>query len=276
MINSINERTLLNNGTFMPWLGLGLYKMTDAQEIDRAVKTALEVGYRAFDTATFYRNERYIGKALRQSGIPRDEIFLTSKVWNDAQREKRTLAVFNESLEDLGTDYVDLYLIHWPVRGYFKGTWQVLEKLYGEGRTRAIGTSNFHVHHLQDLMADSQVLPAVDQVEFHPYLYQSDLLEFCRSKNIQLEAWGPLMKGNITAKQPIAVLAEKYRRTPAQIALRWDLQHEVVVIPKSSRPERILENSQIFDFELSPEDMSLLDGLNEGLHLGPNPDTFNF
>jgi diketogulonate reductase-like aldo/keto reductase len=276
MINSINERTLLNNGTFMPWLGLGLYKMTDAQEIDRAVKTALEVGYRAFDTATFYRNERFIGKALRQSGIPRDEIFLTSKVWNDAQREKRTLAVFNESLEDLGTDYVDLYLIHWPVRGYFKGTWQVLEKLYGEGRTRAIGTSNFHVHHLQDLMADSQVLPAVDQVEFHPYLYQSDLLEFCRSKNIQLEAWGPLMKGNITAKQPIAVLAEKYKRTPAQIALRWDLQHEVVVIPKSSRPERILENSQIFDFELSPEDMSLLDGLNEGLHLGPNPDTFNF
>ena len=276
MINSINERTLLNNGTFMPWLGLGLYKMTDAQEIDRAVKTALEVGYRAFDTATFYRNERFIGKALRQSGIPRDEIFLTSKVWNDAQREKRTLAVFNESLEDLGTDYVDLYLIHWPVRGYFKGTWQVLEKLYGEGRTRAIGTSNFHVHHLQDLMADSQVLPAVNQVEFHPYLYQSDLLEFCCSKNIQLEAWGPLMKGNITAKQPIAVLAEKYRRTPAQIALRWDLQHEVVVIPKSSRPERILENSQIFDFELSPEDMSLLDGLNEGLHLGPNPDTFNF
>jgi diketogulonate reductase-like aldo/keto reductase len=276
MINSINERTLLNNGTSMPWLGLGLYKMTDAQEIDRAVKTALEVGYRAFDTATFYRNERFIGKALRQSGIPRDEIFLTSKVWNDAQREKRTLAVFNESLEDLGTDYVDLYLIHWPVRGYFKGTWQVLEKLYGEGRTRAIGTSNFHVHHLQDLMADSQVLPAVDQVEFHPYLYQSDLLEFCRSKNIQLEAWGPLMKGNITAKQPIAVLAEKYKRTPAQIALRWDLQHEVVVIPKSSRPERILENSQIFDFELSPEDMSLLDGLNEGLHLGPNPDTFNF
>jgi diketogulonate reductase-like aldo/keto reductase len=260
----------------MPWLGLGLYKMTDAQEIDRAVKTALEVGYRAFDTATFYRNERFIGKALRQSGIPRDEIFLTSKVWNDAQREKRTLAVFNESLEDLGTDYVDLYLNHWPVRGYFKGTWQVLEKLYGEGRTRAIGTSNFHVHHLQDLMADSQVLPAVDQVEFHPYLYQSDLLEFCRSKNIQLEAWGPLMKGNITAKQPIAVLAEKYKRTPAQIALRWDLQHEVVVIPKSSRPERILENSQIFDFELSPEDMSLLDGLNEGLHLGPNPDTFNF
>ena len=276
MINSINERTLLNNGTFMPWLGLGLYKMTDAQEIDRAVKTALEVGYRAFDTATFYRNERFIGKALRQSGIPRDEIFLTSKVWNDAQREKRTLAVFNESLEDLGTDYVDLYLIHWPVRGYFKGTWQVLEKLYGEGRTRAIGTSNFHVHHLQDLMADSQVLPAVDQVEFHPYLYQSDLLEFCRSKNIQLEAWGPLMKGNITAKQPVAALADKYKRTPAQIALRWDLQHEVVVIPKSSRPERILENSQIFDFELSPEDMSLLDGLNEGLHLGPNPDTFNF
>jgi len=276
MITSINDRVTLNNGISMPWFGLGLYKVTDAKEIDRAIKTALQIGYRAFDTATFYRNERFIGKALRESGIPREEIFLTSKVWNDAQRQKRTMEVFDESLEDLDSAYVDLYLIHWPVAGFFKQTWQVLEEIHRSGRARAIGVSNFLVHPLEDLLADSQVVPAIDQVEFHPYLFQKELLNFCRGHAIQLEAWGPLMKGQIVTKKPLITLAKKYHRTPAQIALRWDLQHEVVTIPKSSKPERILENAQVFDFELSPEDMHLLDGLDEGLRLGPNPDHVTF
>jgi diketogulonate reductase-like aldo/keto reductase len=258
MINSMTDHTVLNNGVKMPWLGFGVFKV------------------RSLDTATIYGNERGVGNAMAASGIPRGEIFLTTKVWNDDQRAGRVMEAFEESLALLGTDYVDLYLIHWPVRGRYKETWTVLEEIYRSGRARAIGVSNFLVHHLEDLLADAEVVPAVDQVEFHPRLLQPDLLKFCREHGVQMEAWSPLMQGQIISEPRVQQLAAKYGRTPAQIVLRWDLQHGVVTIPKSVRTERIVENSQIFDFELAPEDVAALDALDENRRVGSHPDTFNF
>lgn len=276
MISSIEDYTVLNNGLKLPWLGFGVYQINDGQEVEDAVKYALEIGYRSIDTATIYKNERGVGTAIRECGIPREEIFLTTKVWNDDQREKRTLAAFEESLERLGTEYVDLYLVHWPVKGCYQETWKVMEKIYQSGRAKAIGVSNFLVHHLEDILPDSQVVPSVNQVEFHPFLVQPELIKFCQSHQIQLEAWSPLMQGQIFTEPTVQKLAEKYHKTIAQIVLRWDLQHEVVTIPKSANPARIAENSQIFDFELSQEDMHVLDALDECKRVGPDPDTFKF
>jgi diketogulonate reductase-like aldo/keto reductase len=276
MISSIGDCTVLNNGLKMPWLGFGVWRMKDGLEVEAAVKQALEIGYRSIDTATIYGNERGVGKAIRESGIPREEIFLTTKVWNDDQRAKRTKAAFEESLERLGTDYVDLYLIHWPVKDYYLETWQVMEEIYQSGRAKAIGVSNFLVPHLEELLPVSQTVPSVNQIEFHPLLVQPELLRFCRSHQIQVEAWSPLMEGRIVTVQAVQMLAEKYGKTPAQIVLRWDLQHEVVTIPKSTRPDRIAENTRIFDFELSPEDMDVLDALDGGRRIGPDPANFDF
>ncbi len=276
MISSIKDCTLLNNGLKMPWLGFGVFQINDGREVEHAVRHALEIGYRSIDTATVYGNERGVGKAIRESGIPREDIFLTTKVWNDDQRGKRTLAAFEESLKRLETEYVDLYLVHWPVKGFYQETWQVMEKIYQSGRAKAIGVSNFLIHHLEDILRVSQIVPSVNQVEFHPFLVQPELLRFCQSHKIQVEAWSPLMQGQITTEQTVQKLAEKYHKTPAQIALRWDLQHEVVTIPKSIHPNRIAENSQIFGFELSQADMNVLDALDEGKHVGPDPDSFNF
>ncbi len=276
MINSMTDHTVLNNGVKMPWLGFGVFKVPDGQVVEDAIGKALEAGYRSLDTATIYGNERGVGNAMAASGVPRGEIFLTTKVWNDDQRAGRVMEAFEESLALLGTDYVDLYLIHWPVRGRYKETWTVLEEIYRSGRARAIGVSNFLVHHLEDLLADAEVVPAVDQVEFHPRLLQPDLLKFCHEHGIQMEAWSPLMQGQIISEPRVQQLAAKYGRTPAQIVLRWDLQHGVVTIPKSVRTERIVENSQIFDFELAPEDVAALDALDENRRVGSHPDTFNF
>jgi diketogulonate reductase-like aldo/keto reductase len=276
MITSIKDCTLLNNGLEMPWLGFGVFKMSDGQEVGQAVRYALETGYRSIDTASVYHNERGVGKAIRESGIPREDIFLTTKVWNEDQRKKRAMAAFEESLERLGTEYVDLYLVHWPVKGCYQETWQVMEEIYQSGRAKAIGVSNFQIHHLEGILRDSQTVPSVNQVEFHPFLVQPELLEFCHSHKIQIEAWSPLMQGQIVTEPVVQKLAKKYAKTPAQIALRWDLQHEVVTIPKSSHPSRIAENAQIFDFQLSQADMSVLDALDEGKRIGPDPDNFNF
>ncbi len=276
MISSIEDYVLLNNGLKMPWLGFGVLNIEDGHVVEEAVINALETGYRSLDTATVYGNERGVGKAIRESGIPREEIFLTTKVWNDAQREKRTLAAFEESLQRLETEYVDLYLVHWPVKGSYQETWMVMEEIYQSGRAKAIGVSNFQVHHLLDILGDGQIVPTVNQIEFHPFLVQSELLEFCRSHSIQVEAWSPLMQGDIFAEPTVQELAEKYHKTIAQIVLRWDLQHEVVTIPKSVNPNRIAENAQIFDFELSQEDMNVLDALDEGKRVGPDPDNFDF
>jgi diketogulonate reductase-like aldo/keto reductase len=270
------ERVRLNNGVEMPWLGLGVYELEDGPEVERAVRCALETGYRSIDTATIYRNERGVGKAIRQSGIPREEVFLTTKVWNDAQREGRALEAFRASLQRLGTEYVDLYLVHWPVAGCYKKTWKVLERIYENGEARAIGVSNFTVQHLDDLLGDCRVVPAVNQVEFHPRLFQGDLLDYCRGHGIRLEAWSPLMQGQVASEPEIGRLAEKHSRTPAQVVLRWNLQHGVVTIPKSGNPARIAENARIFDFELSDDDMRALDALDEGRRLGPDPMSFDF
>ena len=276
MISSIKDCTQLNNGLQMPWLGFGVLNIEDGQVVEQAVVNALESGYRSIDTATVYGNERGVGRAIRESGIPREDIFLTTKVWNDAQREKRTMAAFEKSLERLETEYVNLYLVHWPVEDCYQETWQVMQKIYQSGRAKAIGVSNFMVHHLEDILGDNQTAPSVNQVEFHPFLVQPDLLEFCRSHNIQVEAWSPLMQGEIFTEQTVQKLAEKYRKTIAQIVLRWDLQHEVVTIPKSTHPKRIAENAQIFDFEISQADMDMLDALDEGKRVGPDPEDFDF
>lgn len=276
MISSIKDCIQLNNGLEMPWLGFGVFQVSDGQEVETAVIHALEVGYRSIDTATVYGNERGVGKAIRESGIPREDIFLTTKVWNEDQRKKRTLAAFEESLERLGTDYVDLYLVHWPVQGCYEETWQVMEEIYQNGRAKAIGVSNFQIHHLEDILKDAKVVPTVNQIEYHPFLAQPELLSFCQKNKIQVEAWSPLMQGQIVNVPVVQELAAKHNKTAAQIALRWNLQHEVVTIPKSVRPSRIAENAQIFDFELSQADMDLLDDLDEGKRVGPDPNNFNF
>jgi diketogulonate reductase-like aldo/keto reductase len=276
MISNIKDCTLLNNGVRMPWLGFGVFKISDGQEVEQAVSYALEAGYRSIDTAAVYRNERGVGKAIRESGIPREEILLTTKVWNDDQRERRTLAAFEESLQRLGTEYVDLYLVHWPVKGCYQETWQVMEEIHQSGRAKAIGVSNFMIHHLEDILSDSQIVPAVNQIEFHPFLVQPELLKFCQEHQIQVEAWSPLMQGKIVNEPSVLRIAEKYQKTPAQIVLRWDLQHEVVTIPKSIHLDRIVENAQIFDFKLSEVDMNALDALDQGKRVGPDPDNFGF
>ena len=276
MISSIKDCTLLNNGLEMPWLGFGVFKINDGQEVEQAVRYALETGYRSIDTAAVYGNERGVGKAVRESGILREDIFLTTKVWNDDQREKRALAAFEESLKRLGTEYVDLYLVHWPVKACFQETWQVMEEIYQSGRAKAIGVSNFLEHHIEDILCDSQIVPAVNQIEFHPFLVQPELLKFCQEHKIQVEAWSPLMQGQIVNEPTVQRMAEKYNKTPAQIALRWNLQHKVVTIPKSIHSNRIIENAQVFDFELSQADMNELDALDEGKRVGPDPDNFNF
>lgn len=276
MIRSIAERTRLANGIEMPWLGLGVYRAEEGPEVEEAVRVALELGYRAVDTASMYRNESGVGRALHASGLPREEVFLTTKVWNSEQGYDSTLRAFEASLKRLGVDYVDLYLIHWPVPGRYKETWRALERLYREGRARAIGVSNFQIHHLEDLLAGAEVAPMVNQVECHPRLQQRELLDFCRAHAIQLEAWAPLMRGRLSDEPTLRRIAAARGKTPAQVMLRWNLQRGVVVIPKSVRRERIEENAGIFDFELSEQEMEALASLERGERIGPDPDHVDF
>tara|TARA_R110000744_G_scaffold205700_1_gene324348 strand:- start:222 stop:1082 length:861 start_codon:yes stop_codon:yes gene_type:complete len=266
----------LHNGVQMPYFGLGVYLSKDGSEVINAVKEALNHGYRHIDTAAIYNNEEGLGKGVQESNVDRKDIFLVSKVWNTDQGYDATLKAFDASLERLGTDYLDLYLIHWPKGELSKETWKALEKLYKEKRVRAIGVSNFLQHHLEDLLTSAEIVPMVNQMEFHPYLVQQDLIDFCKSKEIQYEAWSPLMQGNIFDLDIMKNLASKYNKTIAQVVLRWDLQKGVVTIPKSSKKERIIANSDLFDFELSEEDVQLLDGLDNGKRFGPDPDNFDF
>ncbi|TPG70846.1 aldo/keto reductase [Brevibacillus laterosporus] len=271
----ITDGAVLANGVVKPWLGLGVYKADDGTEVEQAIHMALEAGYRSIDTAAVYENEAGVGKAIRDSKIPREEIFVTTKVWNTEQGYESTLQAFDTSLKKLGLDYIDLYLVHWPVPGKYKETWKALETLYKNGLVRSIGVSNFHIHHLEDLLSVCEVKPMLNQIEMHPYLIQKELRQYCEQHGIYVEAWRPLMRGNLEVPQ-LQELAERYQKTPAQIVLRWDLQHKVLVIPKSVRKERIIENADLFDFELTDEDMAMLDGLNRNQRFGPDPDHFDY
>nr|WP_298995987.1 aldo/keto reductase [uncultured Allomuricauda sp.] len=266
----------LNNGVKMPYFGLGVYLSKDGNEVIQAVDDALEHGYRHIDTASIYKNENGVGEAIKQSSVKREDIFVVSKVWNADQGFESTLRAYDDSLKRLDLDYLDLYLIHWPKEGLYKETWRALEKLYKEKRVKAIGVSNFLQHHLEDVMTGSEVVPMVNQMEFHPYLVQQDLLDFCKEKGIQYEAWSPMMQGHIFEMEEFKQLADKYGKTIAQIVLRWDLQKGVVTIPKSVKKERIISNAQIFDFELDEDDMALLDAMDQGKRFGPDPDNFDF
>jgi Aldo/keto reductases, related to diketogulonate reductase len=272
---TIKSTTTLNNGVQMPWLGLGVWKVTAEGEARRAIHAALEAGYRSIDTARIYKNEEDVGEAIRTSGVPRDEIFVTTKIWNEDQGYDRTLIAFEESRKRLGLDVIDLLLIHWPGTDKFQDTWRAFEKLYKDGFVRAIGVSNFKVHHLKKLAETSSIVPAVNQVEYHPLLTQKELLAYAKQNGIQLEAWSPLMQGNLD--QPVLQeLAAKYGKSVAQIILRWDIQSGVVTIPKSVTPSRIAENGNLFDFSLSDEDMAKIDGLNQDHRFGSDPDKLLF
>ncbi|MFG6116368.1 aldo/keto reductase [Halobacillus sp. MO56] len=275
---SLTSTVKMRNHVEMPWLGLGVYKMEDGQEVVDSVKSALELGYRHIDTASFYKNEEGVGQAIKESDVPREEIFVTTKVWNDEQGYEETLEAFDRSLNKLGLEYLDLYLIHWPVPGKFTDTWKALEKLYKDGKVKAIGVSNFLPHHLEDVMKDAEETPIVNQIELHPELHQQQTREFCEANDIQVVAWSPLARGKYLDAPVLKELAEKYDKTPAQIILRWDYQSGIVTIPKSVKKERQQENADIFDFELTDEEIKRIDELDlgeEGRN-GPHPDEFDY
>jgi methylglyoxal/glyoxal reductase len=276
MSMDIQSTAELRNGVKMPWLGLGVFRAEEGKEVEQAIHDALAIGCRHIDTASVYGNEKGVGRAVRDSGLPRESIFVTTKVWNTDQGYDSTLRAFDQSVKKLGMDYVDLYLVHWPVVGKFKETWGALERLYQEGKTRAVGVSNFLEHHLRDLCNECEVVPMVNQCEFHPRLVQPELRKYCRDNKIQFEAWSPIMKGRVNDLDVVVEIAGKYGKSPAQIVLRWDLQHRVVTIPKSVHKDRIQSNAQIFDFELTPPEMALIDGLDKEERIGPHPDHIDF
>ena len=267
----LESRLPLNDGQSIPALGLGVYQSPAGRITYESVSHALSVGYRHIDTAAIYGNESDVGRAILDSGIARSEVFVTTKLWNQQQGYDSALKALDRSLALLKMEYVDLYLVHWPVPGKRDESWRALEKLKADGRAKSIGVSNYTVHHLQDLLSKSKTVPAVNQVEFSPFLYQKDLLTFCKAHAIQLEAYSPLARGERFKDPTLVDIAKRHRKSPAQIMVRWALELGLVVIPKSVRPGRILENASVFDFELSPMDRERLAGLNENLRTDWDP-----
>ena len=261
----------LNNGVKIPELGLGVYKMSSGKETETAVRWALEEGYRHIDTAAAYGNEADVGRAIRGSGVARKDVFVTTKLWTRDGGYESALRAFDTSLTNLGIEYVDFYLIHWPMERKRLPSWKALEEIQKGGRCRAIGVSNFLERHLSELLENSSVVPAVNQVEFSPFLYQKNLLEFCRGKGIQLEAYSPLVRGQRMEHAALRRLAAKYKKSPAQMLIRWAIEHQIVAIPKSSRRERIRENAAVFDFSISAEDLKAMDSWNENLRVCWDP-----
>ena len=280
---NLNSKITLNNGTEIPVIGIGTYRIEDGEPLTNEIKWALEAGYRLIDTATIYKNEEGVGRGIAESGISREKLFITTKLWNIDQGYESTLKAIDVSLVKLGLSYVDLYLVHWPTASpdnktsinKREETWKAMEEVYKSGKAKAIGVSNHTITHLKEMKRYAHITPVIDQVEFHPFLYQKDLLEYCKENNIVLEAHAPLARGNISRSELIADIAKKYHKNNAQIFLRWSLQHGVIPIPKSIHKERIKENINVFDFELSEEDMVRLDGLNENLRFGSNPENLN-
>ena len=268
---TIQSKVKLNNGVEMPQFGLGVWQIPAGAPTRRAVKAALEAGYRLIDTAKFYGNEADVGAAVRESGVPKDEVFITTKLWNTDHGYEAALEAYEASRKRLGFPTVDLYLIHWPVPGLRRETWRALERILREGKARAIGVSNYMVPHLEELLASAEVVPAVNQIELSPFLYPRDVVEFCERHKVAVEAYSPLTKGHRLRDPRLVGIAQKYRKSVPQVLIRWGLQHGFVEIPKSAKPEHIRENADVFDFEIRAEDMRVLDSLAEGLHMAWDP-----
>ena len=268
----INTKIKLNNGVEMPLLGLGTWEISEGETIINAVQLAISNGYRHIDTARIYGNEKGVGKgiklSLEEQGIKREDIFITTKLWIDSFKYEKALKAFNRSLNNLGLDYVDLYLLHWPEPTYRREAWKALEVILKEGKARSIGVSNYYQNHLDELLSGADIIPAVNQVEFSPYLYLKELKEYCENKGIRLEAYSPLTRSKKLNDTKLMDIADKYNKSSAQILIRWGLQHNVIEIPKSSTEVHIIENSRIFDFTISEEDMAILDKFNEGFYVG--------
>jgi len=264
---SINSKLKLNNGRYITQLGFGTWKLK-GEKAYKPVKWALETGYRSIDTAKFYRNEIYVGKAIQDSNIPRNQLFITTKVWDSDLGYQKTLRAFDTSLNKLNLDYIDLYLIHWP-RKLRNESWKAMVELYKQGKTKSIGVANFAIKHLKELLNKSEVIPVLNQFELHPFLYsqQKKLIKFCRNNNIQVEAYSPLTHGKKLKHSKIKLMAQKYNKSPAQILIRWSLQHNFIVIPKSGDKDHIRENAEVFDFKISKKDMKELDSLKDEFRL---------
>lgn len=274
---AIQSTITLNNGTVIPQVGLGVFQTPDGDTTVNAVQTALENGYRHIDTAMIYRNEASVGEGIRRAGLPRGDFFVTTKLWNDDIRAHRGKDAFQESLDRLGLDYVDLYLIHWPADGW-QQAWDDLQEIYASGRAKAIGVSNFQKHHIDELLANSDVLPAVDQIESSPQFTNHELIGQLRSKGIVAEAWSPLggTGGNLLGSPVLAEIGAKYGKSAAQVVIRWHIQRGIVVLPKSTHAERIKQNFDVFDFNLTSEDMTAITALSTGKRNGADPDNFDF
>lgn len=273
---TLQSTKTLHNGVEMPRLGLGVYKMTNPEEAINAMTTALKVGYRAIDTASLYGNEKEVGESVRASGLKREDIFVTTKVWNADQGFDQTLRAFETSLKNLGFEYLDLYLTHWAVKETFTETYRAIERLYDEKLIRATGVSNHQQHHLEEILAKANIKPMVNQIELSPRLTQYDLRTFCADNQIAVTSWSPLARGGLLDEPTLVEIGSEYGKTPAQVIVRWHLQHDLTVIPKSVTPERIASNADVFDFELSAVDMKQIDSLNLNQRTGADPDNFNF
>jgi len=271
--NQMNNSTKLNNGLTMPLLGLGVYDMYKA-DAERAVEGALAIGYRLIDTASMYENEVEIGNAIKRSALDRKEIFLTTKLNNTDHGYDQALKAFDDSLKKLNQDYVDLYLIHWPIKEGRAASWKALEKLYAEKRVKAIGVANYNISLLEELKSTANIIPTVNQIEFSPWLYQEDLLNYCKAADIQVQSYSPITRGLKFSDERLVLLCNKYNRTPAQIVLNWHLQHGISTIPKSSKKERLVENFEAANFSLSSEDVKIMNSFNENFRICDDPQTY--
>jgi len=276
MLTDLQSVTTLHNGVEMPVLGLGTWKAGDGEEVYNAVRAALDLGYRHIDTAAIYNNETGVGEAIRDAAVPREDIFVTTKLWNDAQRSGKVQEAFDASRDRLGLDHVDLYLIHWAIPGQYLQTWAALEKIHEAGGARAIGLSNFQRQHIEDVFENCSIRPMVNQIELHPRLTQVELTRFCQDHDIVVEAWSPIMRGEVGEIPQLQQIAERHGKTPVQVTLRWQVQRGLVTIPKSVHKDRIASNADIFDFELSEQDMETITALNADQRLGPDPENVPF
>ncbi|ALC81765.1 MULTISPECIES: aldo/keto reductase [Bacillus] len=266
---------VLNNDVVIPSTGIGLWQVRNKDQVETTLSHAYETGYRLIDTAAAYGNEKEVGKTIKNLVLPREELFITTKLWNSDQGYQSTLQAFKKSMKLLQLDYLDLYLIHWAVQDKFLDSWRAMEKLYEEGYIRAIGVCNFQISHLDQLISNCNVLPVINQIEYHPYLVQNNLHDYCLNKNIQVEAWSPLGQGSLVHDRSLLAIAEKYNKSVAQVILKWHMHKGIIPIPKSSNPKRIKENFNIFDFSLNNEDIVSINKLNENRRFGPHPDHFH-